>query len=116
MTNRDFYNAIINNTINEDVVAHAQHALETLDNRNKARSSKPSKRQLENAPLIEAIMSYVTEQGGAFCADIATALEITPQKVSGLCTQLVNDGKLSKEQRAVPKHGKQMFYTPMSEM
>lgn len=111
MTNRDFYNAIINNTISEDVIAHAQHALETLNNRNKARSSKPSKRQIENAPLIEKVLAYVEETGGAFCADIAAALEVTPQKVSGLGTQLVNEGKLTKEQRAVPKKGKQTFYT-----
>ena len=48
MTNREFYNAVIANTITEDVIAHASEALVKLDERNAKRASKPSAKQKEN--------------------------------------------------------------------
>lgn len=43
MTNREFFNAIINANVNDELTAHATAELAKLDKRNAQRSSKPSK-------------------------------------------------------------------------
>ena len=55
MTNREFFNAIVNANLSDEITAHAKSALEKLDNTLAARKNKPSKTQLANAPLIEAV-------------------------------------------------------------
>ena len=111
MTNREFYNAIINGSMNDEVKAHAAEALSKLDERNQKRSSKPTKAQLENEPVKTAIVDYLTVHGGAVAADIAAEVDITTQKASALCRQLVESGVLTVEEVKVPKKGKCKKYS-----
>ena len=90
MTNREFFTAVINGTFNEEVIAHAQDAIEKLDARNAKRSSTPSKTQRENEPIKQAIVDFVRSQEKAVTAsEIAQGVEISTQKSSALCRQLV---------------------------
>ena len=111
MTNREFYNAIINGTMNEEIKAFAEQAIAKMDARNEKRSSKPSKKSIENEPIKADIIKFITEKGEKCIAStIAEALEISTQKASALCRQLVSDEKLIVEEVKVPKKGKQKAY------
>lgn len=101
MTKREFYEVVIANmSNNEEVVAHATHQLEILNNRNANRSNKPSKRQVENVGIkdrIKAVMSIDTPM---------TITEITNKynevygdnlsnnKINSLVTQLKQAGEV----------------------
>ena len=111
MTNREFYTAIMNSTMTDEVKSHAAEAITKLDERNQKRSSKPSKTQLENEPVKTAIIDYLTVHGGAVAADIAAEVDITTQKASALCRQLVESGRLTVEEVKIPKKGKCKKYS-----
>ena len=111
MTNREFYNAIVNDTMNDEIKAFAEEAIIKLGERNAKRNSKPSKTAIENEPIKAKIVEFVTERN-EFCiaGAIAEALEISTQKASALCRQLVADGKLVEKEVKVPKQGKRKAY------
>lgn len=87
MTNREFFNAIVNGTLNEEVIAHAQSSIEKLDARNAARKDKPSKKSVENEPIKEAIKSLLTDEPMT-ASEIAEKVEISTQKASALLRQI----------------------------
>ena len=111
MTNREFYTAIVNGTINEEVITHASEAIAKLDKRNAKRASKPSKKSLENVPIRAHIAGYLEENGGSHVAsEIASALNLSTQKVSALCRQMVTDGVLTVGDVKVKGKGTQKSY------
>ena len=64
MTNREFLNAVAtNDTLPEDVRAYANASIEKLDAALAARKNKPSKKAVENAPIIEQIVRICYEGG-----------------------------------------------------
>lgn len=91
MTAREFYISIINTEgMSSEIVKHAQDALTKLNKANE-------KAQTENAPIMDAIVKYVTDNAGAHTAtEIATALEISRHKSASLCSKLKKDGKLHR--------------------
>lgn len=110
MTNREFFNAIVSANVSDELTAFAQEAIAKLDKRNEARSSKPSKVALANAPIKDAILEYLMENQDAVASSIATACDISLQKASSLCVQLVKEGKLTSHEVKVPKRGKVKAY------
>lgn len=111
MTNREFFNAIIEAEINEELTAHAKAQIEKLDTRNATRSSKPSKAQLENEGIKQDILKTLKENGPMFANQIAKALDTSTNKVSALCTQLIGAGKVEANEVKVPKKGKCRQYS-----
>ena len=115
MTNREFFNAIIKANVNDELTKHATAELAKLDARNAKRSSKPSKTQLENEPIkahrleILAVKPMTASEIHEVDEDLST------QKISSLCRQLVDAGKLAVEEVKVPKKGKQKQYTIVCE-
>lgn len=100
MTNREFLNAVIALSASEEITEHAKAMIVSLDKRNAARTSKPSKTQLENAPIKEAILDVIAEMNAEVSAsELHERLNISVQKASSLCRQLVEEGKLSKGER-----------------
>lgn len=100
MTNREFLNAVIALSASEKITEHAKAMIASLDKRNAARTSKPSKTQLENAPIKEAILGIIAEMNAEVSAsELHERLNISVQKASSLCRQLVEEGKLSKGER-----------------
>jgi len=83
MTQREFYTAVINGTITEDMVAFATESIEKLDARNAKRASTPSKTQKENAPLIAKIATLLTSEP-KLASELAKEMEISTQKASAL--------------------------------
>ena len=110
MTNREFYTAIVNGTLTEDVVAKAHEEIAKLDARNAKRSAKPSKKSLENAPIKESIAEFLAD-GSHLASEIAKGLDLSVSKVSALCRQMVGDGVLTVEDVKVKGKGTQKSYS-----
>lgn len=112
MTNREFFTAIASNaTLSAELVKFANEAIAKLDKRNASRSSKPSKTAVANEPIKASIVEYVTTHANALASDIAVACEISTQKASILCRQLVEDKVLTVCEVKVPKKGKLKAYS-----
>ena len=110
MTKREFLQKVIAKTANEELRAYAENEITKLDERNHARSSKPSKTQLENEPIKAAIVEFLTGKDWTVASAIGEALEISTQKASALCRQLVADKVLVEMEVKIPKKGKQKAY------
>lgn len=94
MTNREFYNAIINGDINDDVLAMAKAEIEKLDNRNAKRRNTPTKEQKENEGHKQSILEALVDKP-LLASEIATATGLSTQKVSALGKLLEKDGKVT---------------------
>lgn len=112
MTNREFFTAIASNdTLSAELIKFAIEAIIKLDKRNASRSSKPSKTAIANEPIKASIVEYVTNYPNALASEIAVACEITTQKASALCRQMVENEVLSVCEVKVPKKGKLKAYS-----
>lgn len=112
MTNREFFTAIASNTtLSAELIEFAKEAINKLDKRNASRSSKPSKTALANAPIKASIIEYVTTHANALASEVAEACEISTQKASNLCRQLVEDNTFTVCEVKVPKKGKLKAYS-----
>ena len=87
MTNREFFTAIVNSEVSDELKAFATESIAKLDARNAKRSEKPSKKSLENAPLIAKIAEFLTSEP-KLASEIAKELEISTQKASALLRQI----------------------------
>ena len=115
MTNREFFNAIISANVNEELTAHATAELEKLNKRNAQRSSKPSKTQLENEPIKAHLLEILAVKPMTASEIHEVDADLSTQKISSLCRQLVEAGKLAVEEVKIPKKGKQKQYSLVTE-
>lgn len=83
MTMREFYNAVIEAKVSDEVTAKAEAEIAKLDARNEKRTSKPSKVAEANIPLIAKLEDYLKGKK-MIASDIAKELEMTPNKVASL--------------------------------
>ena len=100
-TKRDFYNEIkVIVKDNEELVKFIDHELELLDKKNKNKSSKPTKSQVENNAIKDKIVEYLKEVGEPVrIADLQkNGFDYSPQKISALFRQLTSeeDGRVEK--------------------
>lgn len=112
MTRRDFFKAIIGADVDAELKLFAEKEIEKMDKRNAKRKEKPSKKSVENEPIKEKIVDFV---GGCETPQIVSAIvenvEISPQKASALCRQLVEVGTLKVEEVKVKGKGKVKAYS-----
>ena len=87
MTNREFFTAIVNSDLSDEMKAFASESISKLDARNAKRASTPSKTQKENAPLIEKIASLLTSEP-KLASTLATEMGISTQKASALVKKI----------------------------
>lgn len=105
MTNREFFNTIINTVaLADDVKAYAVAELAKLDARNEKRRNTMTKEQLANEQVKVDILECL-KNGALVASEIATACGISTQKASALCKQLVVDGKVTVADRKVKGKG-----------
>jgi Fic family protein len=114
MTNREFYTAVANGNITEDVIAHATSAIEKLDAALEARKNKVSPKAAEKAAadavIRENILSFVTNEVQTE-ADIAAQAGVTPAKARAELRKLVESGLVVKSDVKVPKKGNVKGYS-----
>ena len=123
MTNRDFYNAIINadlTAILEDEMAksvkeHAKAALSKLDATNEKRRNSTSKKAEENLPLMEQMVNEVLSFEPMTASDIGAALGISHNKATPIAKMAVERGLVGVKDIKVPKKGMQKGYFLLGE-
>ena len=117
MTKREFLNeviAVIDGTSEVDVLELKEFAkaeIVKLDERNANRSAKPTKAQIENKSIKEKILEVLSTEERMVASAIAEKVEISTQKASALCRQLVESNKLKVEEEKIPRKGKQKAYS-----
>ena len=117
MTKREFLNeviAVIDGTSEVDVLKLKEFAkaeIVKLDERNANRSAKPTKAQIENKSIKEKILEVLSTEERMVASAIAEKVEISTQKASALCRQLVESNKLKVEEVKIPRKGKQKAYS-----
>ena len=87
MTNREFYTAVINGTITEEMQAFAHEAIAKLDERNRKRAETPTKKQIANAEIIVKIAEVLTEEP-KLASEIAEAVGISVSQASALAKKV----------------------------
>ncbi len=83
MTNREFYNAIIEANVSEEITSYATAQIEKLDECNARRRSSKSPKQIESLELAERIYEALTSEPKT-AKEIASEFEVTQQKVSAV--------------------------------
>ncbi len=98
MTNREFYVAVINGELNDEIVAKAHEEIAKLDKRNASRKGKSSKRTLENVAVKNAIVEYLKGvEDRKSATEIGENVGISMNKASSLCVQLRKEGVVDAE-------------------
>ena len=112
MTKREFLNAVIIAVDNAELKAFAESEIQKMDARNAKRSATPSKKSLANEPIKEKISEYLAQfETPQVASDIAKAVEVSTQKSSALCRQMVDGGLLKVEDVKVKGKGKVKGYS-----
>lgn len=112
MTKREFFEAVIANVEDVELVEFAQSEIEKMNARNAKRSATPSKTALANAPIKEKIHEFMYGEDGMVhtASEIAEVVGISTQKASALCRQLVEEGIFSADEVKVKGKGKVKGY------
>lgn len=87
MTNREFFENVIANMDNEEMVEKAKSLLEALDRRNAKRAERPSKTAIANEPIKAEIAKVLTTEP-ITASTIAKLVKISTQKASALLRQM----------------------------
>lgn len=111
MTKREFYTAIKNGKIDEQVKLFATEELEKMDAVNEKRRNTLSKKAQENQPLLQQITNEILTEEPKTATDVAAILKVSVQKASGLLRRLVEDGKAAKVDVKIKGKGTQKGYT-----
>ena len=90
MKNREFYGAIINGTITDEVIEHATQALEKLDSVNASRKAKATEKQVETDNIV--IQALTTEH--QFACDIAKTCDLSTSAVVASCKRLADQNRV----------------------
>ena len=115
MTKREFFTAIKNaENLTEELRNYAAAAIEKLDEVNLKRASKPSKLQLENAPLLEKLEKLLGEEPKT-ANELGEMMGISFQKASGLVRVLEKEGKAFSQEVKVKGKGIRKAYTKKRE-
>ena len=115
MTNREFYQEVINANVNDELTAFATAGIEKLDHTNSLRkdttAKKAQEKEAERAPIRDAIMAVMTTEPKTATTLIAeSGVEVKPQAMPSLLKGLVMDGTVVKSDVKVIGKGKQRGY------
>lgn len=111
MTQKEFFLAITKNeSLSVDMRNHAKESLATIEKRNADRSKKQSEVEVANRPLKDLILVALAEKPHT-ASELAEVLEVSVQKASALCRQMVASEEIWSEDVKIPKKGKQKLYS-----
>ena len=110
-TNREFYTAIVNGKITDEVIKHAQEGIEKLDATAEKRRNTVSKKALENAPLVDKIVTEILTDEPKTASDVAEVLVVSVQKASALLRAACDEKRASVQDVKIKGKGTQKGYT-----
>ena len=102
MTKKEKFEIIANLTEvkdNAELSEFIAHEIELLNKKANSKSSKPTKRQVENEVIKGQIAEILTDEGQTVTEILAQLgdASLTNQRVSALLTQMKNSGTVNKE-------------------
>lgn len=104
MTIREFYQAVIEANINDELTTKATELTAALDARNEKRKSTETKEKKETAERRTAVLAFLQSHDGAWTRDqISFEIDMDPAKVSGACKGLIDAGLVTKSEIKVEK-------------
>lgn len=113
MTSREFFTAVIEGKINDEIKEFAQLQIEKLDSKNAKRKTTDSKIQKENKAIKTSLLATM-EKDKIYTASEVAGMEIegitSAQKASALLRQMVETGTLTSEEVKVKGKGKVKGY------
>ena len=110
MTRRERLEMVIAGNITEELIEECKVELEKLNASNASR--KPTERQTVNKQIGETILGFLTDEPMFVDAIVANlGGDFTRQRVSGILTTLVKDGKVKSEDVKVKGKGKRKAYS-----
>lgn len=113
MTSREFFNAVIEGNITDEIKDFAKSQIEKLDSKNAKRKSTDSKTQKENKAIKTSLLATM-EKDKVYTASEVAGMEIegitSTQKASALLRQLVEEEKLVSEEVKIKGKGKVKGY------
>ena len=117
MTTREFYVAVADSDVGEELITKAQELIAVLDAKNAKRKSTPTKEQKEAAARAQAVLDFFYDhQDTPFTRDkIAEALGITPGQVTAACKGLVAENMVIKSEAKIDKSKKVVYTMPHEE-
>ena len=86
MTNREFYQAVIDGNFTDETKDFAIEAISKLDETNAKRKAKNAEKSAANVELAKAIVATLTEEPKS-ASDIANEFGISPQKVASVLSR-----------------------------
>jgi Predicted transcriptional regulator len=110
MTTRAFLEGLAKYNLQGDDEAKRVALIKGLDAKNEKRKNTPNKKQKENEPVKAEILAFLEDKGAVLGTEIAKALGLTTQKVTGVARLLVNEGALVTEKVKVKGKGEQVAY------
>ena len=111
MTKREFLTAVSNGEMTDELKDFATAEIEKMDNSAAVRAAKPSKVQLENAPLVDRIVNEILGTEPKTATEVAEVLEVNVQKASALLRMTVAQGRAVQTEVKLPKKGKVKVYS-----
>ena len=107
MTYREFYNAVLNANLSDEMNETAIEFLSKLDSRNEKRKTVVTKDKAEAASRRDMVLEFLRGNEGVFTRDqIAEAIGITANQVTGACKSLVDGGLVNKTEVKIDKSRK----------
>lgn len=114
MTQREFLNKIISSSMETEVVEFAQKSIDALDSKNEKRRNTMNATQKANVGLMEQIKELLVQKNETMVAsEIAESLGLSTQKVSALCSKLVENGEIATLEVKIKGKGKVKGFTTL---
>ncbi len=117
MTSREYFNAVLNAHISEEMDATSAEFIARLDAKNAKRKSTESKDKREARERRKAVLDFLCDhQGEQFTRDgIAEGLGITPAQVSAACKVLVVSDTIVRAEVKIDKARRVVYSYPVEE-
>jgi DNA-binding transcriptional regulator GbsR (MarR family) len=111
MTIREFYNAVLNANVSDEITEKATELIAQLDARNEKAKARPRKADPAVAERKNVLAHFVDENEGEFIADeIAEATGLTPAQIASGLRAFVAAGTVTKGTRKIDsKHSKVVY-------
>lgn len=101
MTKVEMFSQILTHLTDADEIAFIQHEIELTLKKNASRSNKPTKTQVANATLADAVYDAMADGQSYRVADIKSLVpelsDANPQKISAIMTKLRKEIRVSRE-------------------
>ena len=105
MTTREYFQAVLNAHISDEMDAASRTLIQKLDEKNAKRKTTETKEKREAASRVDAVRNFFLANPHEVCTrdGIAAQLNITPGQVTAACKVLLANGVITKNEAKIDK-------------